>query len=453
MSGIKVPGIGSGLDINGIVSQLMALERRPLRALQSRQVEVTSQISGYGALRASISNLQSAMDQLADIERFQVFRANVANPDVLSVSTTSKAARGTFALEVVRLAETHRMAATSAVASSDLLGVEGDTLQLSVGGGNSLSVAAGGRTLSQIRDAINSAPGNPGVTASIIRDDSGSRLLLSSGRTGAAGFITARWNGSADPLGLGSLNTDRDASGAFAANDLDARVIVEGRHTITSSSNSLTDTIEGVTLTLRAPGRTTFDISRDTGSVQGSIQQFARAYNDLVGNIDKLRGEALSTDRGLLSAVTARMRGVMNTASGLSTSFRLPFELGISTSRRGTLEVDNNTLSRALERDFEGVAAMFAHPTDGLAVRMKALADSLLDAGGLVSGRTESLERDRRAIESRALDVQRRLAVKEEALLAQFSSLEATMVRLQGTSSALTGALDQISSISRQRNA
>lgn len=452
MSGIKVPGIGSGLDINSIVSQLMALEQRPLRALQARQVEVTTQISGYGALRASIANLQSAMDQLADRERFQVFRANVSNPDVLGVSTTSQASRGTFSLEVVRLAETHRMAATQAVAAGAALGVAGDTLQIAVGGGNSLTVATGGRTLNEIRDAINAAPGNPGVTASIIRDDTGSRLLLASGRTGAAGLITAVWNGSADPLGLGSLNADRDASGSFTAADLDARVIVEGRHTITSSSNTLADTIDGVTLTLSKPGQTTIDISRDIGSVQGSIQQFARAYNDLVGNIDKLRGETLNADRGLLSSVTARMRGVLNTATGLSSSFRLPFEIGISTSRRGTLEVDTNTLSRALERDFSGVAEMFAHPENGLAVRMKALADSLLDAGGLVVGRTESLERDRRSLETRALDVQRRLAVKEETLLAQFSSLEATMVRLQGTGSALTGALEQISSISRPRN-
>jgi len=450
MSGIRVPGIGSGLDINGIVSQLMSLEQRPLRNIQVRQREVTTEISGYGALRASIGNLQSAMDQLADVERFKVFRSQVSNPDVLSVSTTSNAARGTYALEVVRLAESHRMAAGLAVAGSATLGAEGDTLAIAVGG-SSISVAAGGRTLAEVRDAINAQAGGLDVTASIIRDDTGSRLLLASGKTGADGFMTATWNGAADPLALASLNTDRDASGAFAAADLNARVVVEGAYTVTSSSNTLSEAIDGVTLTLREPGRTTLDISRDTAAVQSSIQQFARAYNDLVGNIDKLRGEALNTDRGLLASVTARMRGVMNASTSLAGSFTRPFELGISTTRTGTLTIDSSTLSRALERDFDGVARMFSDPEQGLAVRMKGLAQSLLDPGGLVGGRTESLERERRSLETRALDVQRRLATREQALLAQFSSLEATLVRMQGTGTALTGALEQLNAVSRQR--
>jgi flagellar hook-associated protein 2 len=450
MSGLRVPGIGSGLDINGIVSQLMALEQRPLRNIQSRQNQVTAQISGYGALRASVSNLQSAMDSLADIERFQVFRAEVSNPKVLNVSATSAATRGNYSLEVVRLAENHRMASATALAADATLGAEGETLQISVGG-SSISVAAGGRTLAQIRDAINAASGSLDVTASIVREDAGSRLLLSSSRTGAAGFITTQWSGATDPLGLASRNADRDASGTFTASDLDARVVVEGAYTVTSSSNVLSDTIDGVSLTLLEPGTTRVNISRDVGQVQSSIQQFVRAYNDLVGNIGKLGGEALRADRGLLSSVTARMRAVMNDPSDLSSSFRLPFEIGIATTRAGTLEVNTTTLSRALERDFTGVASMFADPENGLAVRMKALAESLLDVGGLVTGRTESLERERRSLEGRAIDVQRRLATKQEALIAQFSSLEATLVRMQGTSSALSGALAQLEGISRQR--
>jgi flagellar hook-associated protein 2 len=370
----------------------------------------------------------------------------------MDVSTTSGAARGTYGLEVQRLAENHRMAANTAVADpATALGTAGDTLEMTVGS-QSFTIAAGGMTLAELRDAINDAADNAGVTASIVKDDAGSRLLLAADNTGSSAFITTAWNGGPDPLAMSSLNADRDGSGGFDAADLDARVTVEGSFTVTSSSNTLSDTIQGVTLTLKETGTTTLTLSRDTGAVTNSIQQFVKAYNDLVANIDSLRTDVLSSDRSLLSGVTSRMRSVLNTATELSSQFSLPFEIGISTSRNGRLEVNSETLNRAIERDFEGIARMFSDEENGLAVRMKALADSLLEPDGLVDGKTVSLERQSRSLENRTLSLQRRLATKEQALLAQFSALEGNLVRLQGTGSTLTAALDQIANLSRQVN-
>jgi flagellar hook-associated protein 2 len=452
MAGISVPGVGSGLDINGIVSQLMSLEQRPLVNLRTQQAEVAAQISAYGVVKSSISGLQGAMERLADVELFQAYSARLSDGEVMDVSTTSGAARGTYGLEVQRLAENHRMAANTAVADpATALGTAGDTLEMTVGS-QSFTIAAGGMTLAELRDAINDAADNAGVTASIVKDDAGSRLLLAADNTGSSAFITTAWNGGPDPLAMSSLNADRDGSGGFDAADLDARVTVEGSFTVTSSSNTLSDTIQGVTLTLKETGTTTLTLSRDTGAVTNSIQQFVKAYNDLVANIDSLRTDVLSSDRSLLSGVTSRMRSVLHTATELSSQFSLPFEIGISTSRNGRLEVNSETLNRAIERDFEGIARMFSDEENGLAVRMKALADSLLEPDGLVDGKTVSLERQSRSLENRTLSLQRRLATKEQALLAQFSALEGNLVRLQGTGSTLTAALDQIANLSRQVN-
>jgi flagellar hook-associated protein 2 len=450
MPGISVPGIGSGLDVNSIVSQLMALEQRPLQSVQQRTVEISTQISAYGTLKSAISNLDSAMANLDDVERFKVFRVTQSDAKPLSATATSAAAPGVYKLEVQRLAENSRMAATNAIAdTSTKLGTAGDTLSLTVGS-KSFTVAAGDKTLAEVRDAINSASDNAGVTASIVRDNAGSRLLLSANKTGSEGFITTSYTGGADPFGFATSNTDRDSSGGVTAADLDAQLRIEDNYTLNSSSNVLSDVIEGVTLTLKEAGSTTVTVARDTSAVQNSIQVFAKAYNDMVATIDSLKSQALNDDRSLLSSITSRMRGVLNAPTSLSGSFTRPFELGISTQKSGQLSVNATTLGKALETDFDGVAKMFSDSEGGLAVRMKALAKDLLGVGGLVDGRTQSLGRQSRELETRGISIQRRLQVKEQALLAQFSSLESTIVQLQSTGNALTSSLSQLTSSTKK---
>lgn len=442
MAGLSSPGIGSGLDINGIITQLMTLERRPLVALQTRQIELKTQVSAYGNLQSALAGFQSAMEALNEPSKFKVFSAVSSETKVLTATAASDAAKGQFSLEVTRIAENHRMATAGAYSETDTFGLPGDTVTIQVGA-DAFTVDIGEKTLAGIRDAINAASDNKGVTASLIKDDTGSRLVLSANATGSTSALQLSYSG-VDPLALTTLNADRDGSGGFTAADLDAALMLEGLYSVTSASNTVSDVIQGVTLTLKESGTTTLKVDRDTGAVQTAIQSFAKAYNGVVQTIAKLRSQALRGDSAGLINIESQMRAALNTATSVSGKFSLPFQLGISTQRDGTLSVDTTVLGKALETDFDGVAAMFSDAENGLAVRLKRFADGYLGAGGILDGRTESLNAEDRRIEIRKAQIEARLIAREQALVRQYAALDAMVAQMQAMNTSLTTALDQL---------
>ena len=195
-------GVGSGLDIKGIIDKLMSVERQPLVKLDTRTVELKAQVSAYGSLKSAVSTFRDAVDKLADIEKFKVYAATSSDKDVLDATASSSAARGVYNIQVNRIAENHRMASATTYADTGTtaIGTAGETMTLGVGG-SQFVVAIGGKTMSQIRDSINAAADNSGVTASIIKDNAGFRLSLSSNTTGSAKALSASYS-AADPFAL-----------------------------------------------------------------------------------------------------------------------------------------------------------------------------------------------------------------------------------------------------------
>jgi flagellar hook-associated protein 2 len=438
---LSSPGIGSGIDVKTIISQLMSVEQQPLVALNADSVALKAQISAYGSLKSAVSSFRDAVQNLGDLSKFKVYSATSSDADVVASTADSTAARGTYNLQINRIAENHRMAtgATFADTGTTAIGADGDKMSVNVGG-SAFEIAFGGKTLSQIRDAINASTDNPGVTASILKDDTGYHLSLSANETGSNHALSVNYSG-ADPFNFQTLNSDRDGSGGFTAQDLDASLKLEGQFDITSSSNSLTDAIQGVTLTLKQAGTVTLKVDRDTAAVQQSVSNLAQAYSSLISTMDKMGGDVLKGDKVVLLNLESQLRGTLNARSNTAGSFENVFQIGLSTQKDGTLEVNSTAIGNALASDFDGVANLFADPVNGVAKRLLSLADSFLATGGPLDGRSQGLDNEVRLNEQKIATMQTRLDSIQLRYTQQYNALDQLVANLTQTGNLLTQQL------------
>jgi flagellar hook-associated protein 2 len=384
---------------------------------------------------------------LSDLEKFKVFSASSSDEDVFTASASSSAATGTFSIQVERIAENHRMAAATVFTDTNTtkIGVAGDTLTITVGS-SAFTVDIGDKTLDEIRIAINAASENSGVTASTLQDDNGFHLTLSADDTGSSTALTVAYSG-VDPFSMQTLNSDRDAIPGFTAADLDAVLTIENSFTVTRSSNTIGDVINGVTLNVKTAGQSTLTVSRDTASVSAAAKKFVNAFNTVVSLLDELRGGVLRTDSGSLRNIDAQFRNILSSSAATDSTFSLLAQIGISTERDGTLSLNSTVFNDALSADFDGVADLFADPANGFAARLENLAKGLLETGGIFDGREESINREIRRIENRRASLEFRLEQKEAGLIKQFTALDTLIAQLQTTSSFLSVQLDQIARI------
>lgn len=459
MASLSTQGIGSGLDIAGIVSKIMTLEKAPLVKLGTQQIELQTQLSAYGKLKSSVGKLQTTLGDLVKPENFKFAKVNSSSSTVLTASADATAAKGSYAVEVKRIAEAHRMVGATIFANADVakVGATDDTMLITVGT-KSFTVNIGNKTLNEVRDAINSASNNAGVTASLLRDDSGYRLTLSANDTGSKSFIDVGYRTVADPvtprpdlLGLASTNTDRNASGGFTSADLDAELRLENTYTVTSSTNTVTGVIGGLTMNLVAAGTSTLTVSRDDSKILGGVQQLVAGFNDILKTLDDLRGQTLKDDSASLLGFESALRTAINRPVAGSSKFQTLAELGVTAQKDGTLSINTATFNKALAKDPEGVAAMFTNATNGAAVRLKDLVDDALGADGLFAGREQSLKSRISQTSKARANLEYRLGQREVALNRQFNTLDRVIAGLNSTSSYITTQMEQFTANNRAR--
>jgi flagellar hook-associated protein 2 len=393
---ISSPGIGSGLDINGIVSQLMALERRSVTALDTKEVKYQAQLTAYGSVKGALSAFQTAVAALANTSKFSTVKATVADSTVATVSATS-ATEGSYALEVQNLAKAHKLKSTSFATTSTTVGTgkltisfgsySGDTFTLNPDKtSKDITIAAGQSSLSGVRDAINAA--DAGITASIVNDGTGFRLTVTSKDTGAANAVRIAVDDDdttdTDTSGLSQLAYDgRTLSGVANLSQTveakNATAFVDGL-LVSKASNTWTDVIEGVTLTLlkeNTPSATTVSVTRDVAGVQSAVQGFVKAYNDLnktltdLSKYDAVNKKASTlTGDATVRAIQAQLRTAFNSA--LSTAgggLKVLSDVGITFQTDGTLKLDTAKLSAVLADPQKDISTLFAavgKPTDSL---------------------------------------------------------------------------------------
>lgn len=439
---ITAPGVGSGLDVNSIVNQLMALERRPLEALQRRQNQYEAQLSAYGQLKSALSSFQDTMDGLASTEVFKVFSASTSNEDALQVSAASSAPLGSYNVRVERLAGYHKMSSNEFSNTDAFGGSAGDSIAIQIGSDPADTISidlSSAKTLQEIRDLINDDVDNPGVSATVVNGNNGNqKLILTAEDSGAASAMTLSYGGNLNAASFG-LQTLNDIGGNLAL--LDAEISVDG-YTVTRSSNTISDVIQGVTLNLQQaqPGTDIqVNIDRNLESAKESVQAFADAYNDLRSSIKNLRKGQLEADSTLISIERGLLNIMNNPGSG--GVYNHLSEIGLSIQKDGNMTVKASALESALNADFSAVADLFADAQNGYATRFESLTGLWLETGGLIESRTDGLDSRIEDLEDRQGAMDRRLEQIETRYLRQFSALDSLVSQLQGTSSFLTSQL------------
>jgi flagellar hook-associated protein 2 len=452
---ISVAGVGSGLDVSSIISQLMAVERQPLARLESQQTSFQSRLSAFGQIKSALSKLQDAAATLAKPATFSATTASAGDTKAFTVSSTPSAQTGSYNIEVTALARAQRVAtsATAAptVGAGDLtisLGryAEDGSFTPAVDGEKTISLAAGA-SLADLRDAINAA--NAGVSAQIINNGTVNQLVVSSKETGAANAFML--SGTGDLAGF-DFDLGNPASTLTSVQEAtDARLSIDGL-AITRSTNTVTDAIEGVTLKLAklTDGETAMTVDRDDETAKKAIEAFATAYNELntlirsqtAYNAETRKGGTLNGDAGA-RAIQAQLRSVFaNPLSGLSGATMLS-DAGIKIGTDGKMSVDSAKLAAALADPTKKIGELFAGngTIDGLATTMEKRIKSMLDTDGLLTSRTEGINRSIKALDDRKAALEVRLEIVQARYTAQFTALDAAMASMSSTSAFLTQQL------------
>lgn len=395
---ISSPGIGSGLDVNSIVTQLMTLERQPINLLDTKEASAQAKLSAYGSLKGALSSFQSAVAALSTPAKFAAVNASSADVTVASAAAQSNAIAGSYAIDVSQLAQAQKLVSAGQTSSSAAIGtgtltfdfgtISGGSFDSETGkytdaafassgsGSKTVTIDAAHASLEGIRDAINSA--SIGVTATLINDGSGTpyRLALSVAGTGVANSLKIGVSGDAalssllaqDPAGTQNLTQTVAAQ--------NAEFTVDGL-AITKGTNSVTDVIQGVSLNLLKEGATSITVARDSSSIKNSINAFVKAYNDLNTTLSSLskydatnKQASILTGDSAVRTVQSQLRGVFNTAlstagGGLTTLS----DIGISFKTDGTLQLDAAKLDKVIADPTKDISTLFAavgKPTDSL---------------------------------------------------------------------------------------
>lgn len=389
---LSSPGIGSGLDVNGIVNQLMVAERQPLNTLNRQEQVYNQKLSAFGQVRSALANFQSALKDLSSGSKFQALSATSSDTKVLSASAAGKAVPASYQIGVTQLAQQHKVASTGfattdAVVGSGTLNIQFGTYDSGLNtftanadkAAKSISIAPANNTLAGIRDAINAA--NAGVTATVVNDGTaaGNRLVLTSSDSGAANSlkisVTDDDGTALDSTGLSALAYDPTAAVGSGKNleqkaaALDALLDIDGI-AVKQSTNTVKDAIDGVTLNLAQTNvgqKVTLVVGRDNKAVTDAVQAFVSSYNGTSGTLKNLTAyKGPGAQNGiLLGDSTARdiqvqMRNMLNTAIDSGGALTTLSQIGVSFGSDGTLSLDSAKLTTAINTNFDGIAALFA---------------------------------------------------------------------------------------------
>lgn len=454
MAGIQASGVGSGLDINSLVTQLVSAENASRSApILRRETAATTKISALGTLKGALGAFKGALTPLRNLEVFSARKATSADTTRLTATASSAAAAGSYDIEVMNLATAHRLSSDPYLTGADTA-IGYGSLAITVGDESfDVEIPQEANTLEAIRDAINNAPDNTGVQATLLNGTEGTRLILTSRKTGAEHAIKVVASGGDG--GLAAL--DYDPSGTMNLEERDqakdALVKISGFE-VSSATNVIGDAVEGVTINLlkaEVGVKTTLNVSFDTASVTTRIQSFVTEYNNMQAAVSKLGSyDAASKSAGpllgdsLLRSIEQDMRrGLTNPVTGLTSDYTVLASIGITTTASGTLELDAAKLTKALDSDPDAVAHLFGSE-NGVAARLYAQVDKRLASSGDLESRNTSLKRDLDQISDDKEAVALRVAQIEARYRKQFTALDSLLSQLQTTSSYLAQQLASV---------
>ncbi|NKI16766.1 flagellar filament capping protein FliD [Spongiibacter sp. KMU-166] len=465
MASVTAQGIGSGLDISGLVSQLVEAERAPqANRLAGKEARIQARLSAFGSLKSALDTFKNSLSALKNAETFSKRSATVGDKDIFTASVNDTAVAGNYSVSVEQLATRHKIASAAYADSATSVGT--GTLQFTVNGESfSIDVEAGSDSLASIRDAVNSAEDNVGVTATIVNDQDGAHLVFSSNNSGVENEMTiAVTTDGGDTGDLTQLAFDPNAVSnpmTEKVEALDSIVDVDG---FTQSSPNLVveDMIEGVTLNLvkAQPGeKIELSVALDTASVKKSIESFVTNYNKLVTTLNDLTAfdpeantagllQGDSTTRGIAQSIRQEIGVIVD---GVGSDINSLAQLGITTGDKGKLKIDSDILTDRINNNFGEIGDVFSSES-GYAVRFDALISGLTQSGGIIASRTDGLESQIDRIGDQREVLNRRVAAIEARYFAQFTALDSLLGQLTSTGDFLNQQLANLPGIVRNKD-
>jgi len=458
---------GSVINVSSLVSQLVAATRAPQDALIANQTQtVTTQISAVGTLKSALSTFQSSLSSLDTPRAFNAEGASSSNESVFTATAAPDAVNGAYSVSVTQLAQAQQLV-SRAFAGGASATVGSGTLQLSLGGSSfSISIPSTADTLAGIASAINSAPGNTGITATIITGSDGAHLVLSSSLTGAANTLQASETDGGTGLAALTYDTGNTTNYTQNAAAQDAQFSISGI-AYTSASNTVSDALSGVTLNLLGTtadagngSSATLTIANDTTTVQSNISGFVSAYNTLVGALAPLGSYDATTHTAgpmmgdaLLSGVQNQMRAALYALVDTgSPTYNSLASIGITTNSDGTLSLNAATLQQALSADFAAVSQLF-NGTSGIATTLNSQITVQLGSAGVIASRSKTLVAQENALTQHTDTLNAQMDQLTASLTQQYAALNTLLSSLQTTSAYLTQAFASLPQVQGKPNA
>ena len=460
-------GVGSNLDLSGLLEKLAVGESQPLVALKKQQASYTAKLSAYGTLQNVLSSFQAAAKKLSDASLFQAVKVTSSATDILAATGSATSAVGGYSVEVTQLARAQSLVATGVTDPKAAVGQGSVTIDFgTVSGGvldpvtgkysgaafapdaartaQTLVIDSSNNSLEGLRDAINKSAAL-GVTASIINDGGASpfRLVLNSSQTGAASSLRIAVTGDASLQSLVAHDYSAVQSLQQTAVAANAALKVNGIG-VASSSNTVKDAVQGVTMTLSKAGSSTLTVSRDNAATEAAVNALVNTYNSLQTSAAQLTkydpakkvGAALVGDSTLRS-IQSNIRAALNTPE--AGDFKVLSKVGISFQKDGTIALDADKLRTALTDNREAVIELFAGTggDTGFGKRVSALVQTYIGSSGAISNATAGVSATLKSLDIRYTVTEASVEAKVARYRAQFTQLDLFMSRSNSTTSYL----------------
>lgn len=460
MASVSSSGLGSGININGLVTDLIAAERQPAtNRLDRKEVNLQAELSSIGILKSALSDFQTKLGDLKNAETFSNRTASSSDSDIAAFTADNDAAAGSYSLEITSLASAQKL-----VTQQDYVVSEG-TLEFSDADGSFTITLTGSNnaTIQDLRDAINNAEDNIGITATILNVNGSERLVFTADDTGIDNQLTITGTATSGDLDIYDYNSgtatadgNGDVSGSYdqVTAAADAVFSVDGQP-MTSATNTVTDVIPDATITLNKanPGEPlTLSISENSSSIKSQIKTLVSGYNKLIALINEQTSYDADTGKAgslfgdsLINNLESQIRKALTSQiDSNSSSYTSLASIGITTNRDGAFELNSDTLDTALESDYAGVTALFSDDSQGIALKIDTILENYLASDGSFAGRTDSLNAklDNISEERAALDA--RMLKLETRLYKQYNAMDSIVYSLNATGDWLTSALDNL---------
>jgi len=449
MGSITSAGIGSGLDIESIITALVDAERVPKSfSLDRREINTQSTLTSISNLSSALSELDASIRKINSLSDFQKRTATVSDDEFLTVTPSSLATSGSFDVTVVSLASaTTTKADFAGVVATDPHGGSG-TLTFAAGSDSFTITVDATDSFNDIRKKINDAEDNFGVNVNIVNYSGGITFDITSTVTGTGNDLTI----TASDASLSEFDNVTGTMTDWGPGALDAEIKINNGNSIYSNTNTFTDAVQDTTINVLKQTTTdiSVDIDVDKDAVKNSVSSFVNTLNSF---IDVVQGLTTVTDDtvGILTGdstvrqLESQLRRVLSDLTEAdSGNISALADLGISTTDEGKFELDSAALDEVLNNEFDNVGEFFASDTVGLAARLEDLIGNYIGSGGVLKSREESLQGqlDRIADEREALS--ERIEALETRLRAKFGAMDVLVAQFNSTGSYLTQQLNNL---------